>query len=567
MPNVGVKEAERLSKKGQQLVKDRDSTWLQKWKDQRDYLAPNDGQFEGDEQNDGKRRDRKLVNKRPVRSVQILAAGMASGMASQARDWFKLEAPNGVPRTQAVQSWLYTVQQAMRAVLAKSNLYNVLPQVFQSEGVYGTGAMCALPDDQDVVRFYHYPAGTYAMETSARGVVDTFYREFTMTPRQMAQQFGLENMSPGMKGAAERGELTRQWVCHLIEPNPDADMSKVDKLNMPWKSTYWEKGTNAGMVLRQSGFQTFPIMAPRWDVNGVNVYGTGPGDIAVGKSKELQLLEADKLRLVQQYARPSTALPVSMRGQSANLTPGGVVWLPDNMIGGAMAKPIYEPHPGALTVVASEIANTESAISEAFFEDLFLLITQSEGTMTAYEVAQRKEEKMLMLGPVVERNNDELFDPLMDQVFSIMLEQSTPRWMGLLPGEPLLPPPPEELRGIPLSIEYVSILAQAQKAVAVGSIERALQFTGLLVQSGVQDAYDVIDTDVAQATYYEAVGAPPTMIRGPEQVAAIRQARAEQIAQQQALQQGAALLEGVKTLAETPTGGDTALSAMAGAMQ
>lgn len=564
MPKIELTEAERLRKKGAQLMRDRDSTWLPKWKDQRDYLSPADGQFEGDEQNDGKRRDQRLNNKRPTRSVQIMAAGMASGMASQARPWFELTVPSGIPVTSGVKQWLYTVQESMRSVLAKSNLYNILPMVFSSQGVYGTGCMAALPDDSDVVRFYHYPTGTYAIDVSARGVVDTFYREFTMTARQMAQQFGEENLSPSVKQQAQRGDLSRVWVCHLIEPNPDADMTKADKMSMPWRSTYWEKGSNAGMALRVAGFSSFPVMCPRWDVNGTNVYGTGPGDIAVGKSKELQLLEADKLRLVQQLARPATAMPVSMRGQQSSLVPGGITWLPDNMMGGAMARPVYEPSPQALGVVANEIAVTERAIAEAFFEDLFLLISQADGTMTAYEVAQRKEEKMLMLGPVVERNNDELFDPLMDQVFAIMLEQSQPRWLGLLPGEPLIPEPPEELQNIQLTIEYVSILAQAQKALAVSGIERALQFTGLLVQSGVQDAYDMIDTDVAQTAYYDAVGAPPTMIRGPEQVAAIRQARAAQIQQQQQMAQAGALLDGVKTLAETPTTGDTALADMLG---
>lgn len=564
MPIVTSKESSRVREKGAQLLRDRDSSWIPKWKDQRDYLAPSDGQFEGDQQNDGKRRDGKLNNKRPVRSVQISGAGMASGMASQARDWFVIEAPHGVQKSSSVTTWLYLVQQSMRSVLAKSNLYNILPMVFQSESVYGISAMAALPDDEDIVRFHHYPVGTFAIDISARGVVDTFYREYTMTPRQMVQQFGEDNLSDRVREQAEKGDLCRVSVCHLIEPNPDADMSRVDNLSMPFKSTYWEKGSTSDKFLRVSGFKSFPIMCPRWEVNGTNVYGTGPGDIALGKSKELQLLEADKLRLVQQIVRPATTMPVSMRGQQSSLVPGGITWLPDNLMGVAAARPVYEPNPQALPVLANEIANCERAIAEAFYEDLFLLITQSEGTMTAYEVSQRKEEKMLMLGPVVERNNDELFDPLMDQVFSIMLEQSEPRWMGLLPGEPLLPPPPEELRGVPLRIEYVSILAQAQKAVAVGSIERALQFTGLLVQSGVQDAFDKIDTDQAQAAYYDAIGAPPTMLRGPEQVQAIRQQRADAMQQQQAMEQAGALLEGVKTMAETPTDGDTMLSAMAG---
>lgn len=565
MPKIDQKEAERLRKKGRQLKAERDEKWLPKWKRQRDFLSPADGQFEGDLQNDGKRRDQRLNNQRPTRSAKILAAGMASGMTSQARPWFKLQAPDGIPKTSGVQRWLYDVEEAIRTTLAKTNLYNVLPQVYHSQGVYGTAAMSALPDEEDVIRFYHYPVGTFALATSARGQVDTFYREYTMTPRQMVQQFGEDNLCIQTKGMAERGENTNICICHLIEPNPDADMTKADNLSMPWRSTYWESGKENEMILRRSGFKSFPVMAPRWDVNGTNVYGTGPGDVAMGKAQELQLLEADKMRLVQLYARPSTVAPISLRGQAAQLVPGGITWVPDNLVGASM-KPAYEPHPAALPNVRAEIQECEQDIAEAFYEDLFLLISQSEGTMTAYEVAQRKEEKMLMLGPVVERNNDELLDPLIDQTFSILYEASVPYWMGLREGEPLIPPPPEELQGAPIRVEYVSILAQAQKAVAVGSIERALQFTAMMVQAGVQDAFDKIDTDAAQEAYYTAVGAPPTILKDAEQVAAIREGRAQAQQQQIMAEQAAQLVESAKTMSETPTTGDTALSALAGAI-
>lgn len=565
MPRIDLKEAQRVRDKGAQLKQDRDSKWLPKWKDQRDYLSPSEGQFEGDEVNDGKRRDQRMNNKRPIRSAQTLAAGMASGMASQARPWFNLEAPTGVPRTANVMRWLYAVQESMRNVLAKSNLYNILPQLFHAEGVYGTGCMAALPDEQDVVRFYHYPVGTFALDTSSRGVVDTFYREYTMTARQMRQQFGKENLSDNVEMMAEKGTLTSICVCHLIEPNPDADPARADNLSMPWRSTYWERGSNDGMVLRRSGFETFPIMAPRWDVNGTNVYGNGPGDVALGKSRELQLLEADKMRIVQQLARPAVTGPISMRGMSSNLVPGGTTWVPDNLVGQAF-QPSYVPDPSALPNVRAEIDQCERAVAEAYFEDLFLLISQADGQMTATEVIQRKEEKMLMLGPVVERNNDELFDPLMDQVFQIMVEQSTPRWMGLMPGVPLIPPPPEELAGVPLTIEYISILAQAQKAIAASTIERSLQFTGMMMQAGFTDAADSINPDAMQAEYYAAIGAPPTILRDAEQVAGIRQARAEQQQQQMMAEQGMAMAQGAKTLSETSTEGDSALTEMLGAM-
>lgn len=563
MPKIDAKEAERLTKKGLTLKAERDEKWMPKWKNQRDYLAPSDGQFEGDQKNDGKRRDQRINNQKPVRSAKIGAAGMASGLASQSRPWIIIQPPNGVPYNSAVQQWLYSVQQAIHGVLSRSNFYNVLPQVCHSQIVYGTGAMSALPDDEDVVRFYHYPVGTFALATSARGQVDTFYREYSMTPRQLVQQFGKDNCSKQTQDMAEQGQNTNICVCHLIEPNPDADMTKVDNKSMPWRSTYWEDGKQNEGILRQSGFKSFPVMAPRWDVNGVNVYGTGPGDVAIGKSQELQLLEADKMRLVQLYSRPSTVAPISLRGQAAQLVPGGITWVPDNLVGTAM-RPAYEPNPAALVNVRAEIAECEQDISEAFYEDLFLLISQSEGTMTAYEVAQRKEEKMLMLGPVVERNNDELFDPLIDQVFSIMYEDSIPYWMGLREGEPLIPPPPEELQGAPLRVEYVSILSQAQKAVAASGIERAIQFTSLLAQ--VQpDAFDKINSDVAQEEYFNAIGVPPTLLRSQDEVDQIRQARAQQQQQQIMAQQAAQMVDSAKTLSETPTTGDTALGAIIGA--
>jgi len=563
MPKIDAKEAERLTKKGQQLKAERDEKWLPKWKNQRDYLSPADGQFEGDLKNDGKRRDQRINNQKPVRSAKIGAAGMASGLASQSRPWILIQPPQGVPNNSAVQQWLYAVQMSIHGVLARSNFYNILPQVCHSEMVYGTGAMSALPDDEDVVRFYHYPVGTFALATSARGQIDTFYREYSMTPRQIVQQFGKDNCSAQVKLLAEQGQNTNICVCHLIEPNPDADMTKMDNRSMPWKSTYWEDGKQNECILRQSGFKSFPIMAPRWDVNGVNVYGTGPGDVAIGKSQELQLLEADKMRLVQLYARPSLTAPISIRGQGANTVPGGITWVPDNLVGAAM-RPSYEPNPAALVNVRAEIAECEQDISEAFYEDLFLLISQSEGTMTAYEVAQRKEEKMLMLGPVVERNNDELFDPLIDQVFSIMYEASIPYWMGLREGEPLIPPPPEELQGVPLRVEYVSILSQAQKAVAASGIERAIQFTSLLAQAQ-PDAFDKINSDVAQEEYFTAIGVPPTLLRSQDEVDAIRQARAQAQQQQIMAEQAAQMVDSAKTLSETPTTGDSALTAMIGA--
>lgn len=569
MDNAQHTEAERLRKKGEALKQERDKSWTEVYRDLRAYVSPYSGQFEGDVTNSGERRDRRINNPKPIRSAERLAAGMASGLTSKSRPWFELLAPQGAPDSMAVRRWRYAVQKSMRLVLSKSNLYAVLEQAYHSEGVFGTAAISGVPDRDTVVHFTHYPVGTFCLDVNEKNEVDTFYRYYSMTPRQMARKFGAANLSPSTRQAAERGDLV--WICvhHLVEPNPDADMRRVDNRSMPWKSTYWETsyGSDNMGVLRRSGFSLFPVAAPRWIVNGTNVYGTGPGHIALPKSRELQKLEADKMRLISHLTNPNRSAPVSLRGLGGgSIVPGGINWVPDNLIGVAM-QPTWVPDPSAIPNLRAEIGETEQDIGEAFFEDLFLMITQLDGKMTAYEIAQRQQEKLTMLGPVIERNETELLDNIIKITFDAMVQQSTPIWMGLMEGEPLIPAPPEELEDMSLEVEYISVLAQAQKAVATSSIERAANFTGMLVGAGFPDAGDKFNSDAAQDEYYDAIGAPPTILRSEDEVAVIRDQRAQQQAQLMAQQQGMALAEGAKTLAETPTGGDTALAALMGGGQ
>jgi hypothetical protein len=564
--NAHYTELERLQKKANALVNERNKSWLPVYKDLRAFISPYSAQFEGDITNSGERRDQKINNPKPIRASERLSAGMSSGMSSKSRPWFEVVRPKDAKDTMPVRRWLYAVQSALRITLSKTNLYESLEQVYNSQGIYGTAAMSCVAHRGEVIRFTHYPCGSYCLDTNDQGDVDTFYRCEQMTPRQMVQKFGADNVSAQARLAAERGDISRITVHHLIEPNPDADMRYVDNLSMPYKSTYWESnsgGENCG-ILRRSGFKHFPIAAPRWLVTGNNVYGTGPGYQALPKSRELQKLESDKMRLISHLANPNRTAPVSLKGLGGgSIVPGGINWVPDNLIGIAM-QPTYVPDPNAIGNLRAEINECETDIGEAFSEDLFLLITNRDATMTAYEVAQLQEEKIAMLGPVIERNEKELLDPVITLTFDAMVEQSMPRWMGLLPGEPLLPPPPEELQDMALDVGYISVLAQAQKAVATSSIQRAAQFTGMLMGAGFQDAGDKFNPDAAQDEFYDAIGAPPTILRGDDEVAAIRQNRAQMQQQQMAMEQGKALVDGVKTLSETPTGGDTALSALAG---
>ena len=110
-------------------------------------------------------------------------------------------------------------------------------------------------------------------------------------------------------------------------------------------------------------------------------------------------------------------------------------------------------------------------IKRAYYEDLFLMLSESNRRqITATEIDERKEEKLLALGPVLGRINQDLLDPLIENFFTIMQKQG------------LLPEVPEVLQDRDYSIEYVSVMAQAQKLAGIGNIERFLGFVGQTAQ-------------------------------------------------------------------------------------
>ena len=183
-----------------------------------------------------------------------------------------------------------------------------------------------------------------------------------------------------------------------------------------------------------------------------------------------------------------------------------------------------------LNALLTDIEDVRRRIQAAFYADLFLMLSGADRTnMTATEVAERHEEKMLMLGPVLERLQNELIDPLIALTFAAMDEAG------------LVPPPPDELQGQPLNVVLLSILAQAQKAVGVNSIDRFVAAVSSVSQVK-PEVLDVFDADAWAQYYADALGVEPKLLANPQAVQALREqrAQAQQVQQQAALaQQGA----------------------------
>ncbi|EIS7832017.1 phage tail protein [Salmonella enterica] len=545
---------EQLLKQVAFLNNDR-SSFEPHWRELSDFINPRGSRFLVTDVNRNDRRNSKTVDPTATLANRTLSSGMMSGITSPARPWFKLATPDpDMMDYGQVKLWLEAVQRRMNEVYNKSNLYQSLPLLYSSLGTYSTGAMAVLEDDEDVIRTMMFPIGSYYLANSARGSVDTCYRKFTMTVRQLVMEFGMSNVSTSVKGLWESGSY-ETWieVIHAVYPNIDRDTGKLDSKNKRVKSVYFEVGGDNDKLLRESGFDEFPIMAPRWEVNGEDVYGSScPGMIALGQVKALQLEQKRKSQLIDKATNPPMVGPTSLKNQRVSLLPGDITYI-DQMTGQDGLKPAYLVNPNTADLLA-DIQDTRQMINSAYFVDLFMMLQNiNTRSMPVEAVIEMKEEKLLMLGPVLERLNDECLNPLIDRTFSIMARKN------------LLPPPPDVLQGMPLKIEYISVMAQAQKSIGLSSLSSTVGFIGQLAQVK-PEALDKLDTDQAIDAFAEMSGVSPTVIVPQEQVNQIRQDRAQQQQQQQAMAMGMAAAQGAKTLSEAQTADPSVLTAISGAV-
>ena len=213
---------------------------------------------------------------------------------------------------------------------------------------------------------------------------------------------------------------------------------------------------------------------------------------------QLQELESDGMQVVASHARPAMQGPSTLENAGPSIVPGDSTWY-DVREGNQGFRKVFEQtmEINSLDVKTQQV---EKRINEAFYKNLFLAITEIDRGVTATEIIERKQEKLLALGPALERINDDLLDKLIDIAFIMMDRQQ------------MIPPMPEELQGKGLKIEYISILHQAQKSAGLEPIERYTQFVGT-IQQMVGSLPKKFDPEVALSAYADRVGVPSKAIR------------------------------------------------------
>lgn len=512
-----------------QALKSERASWEPQWRDIARYMQPRAGRAlsSPNETNRGERHDQSILDNTAVLALGTLGSGLHAGMTSPGNPWFRLTTsdPN-LDESGNVKQWLHDVEELMRMVFQRSNTYRALHTCYEELGAFGTCVTVVQDNFDAVVEHHPLTVGEYAVGSGNGQTVDTLYREFSMTVEQMVRRFGRDRCSQTVRGMYDQGNLD-PWVpvVHAIEPRHERDPKKRDAQNMAWRSVYLEPGGD--QVLRESGYNEFPALAARWRTYGQDIYGSSPAMDALGDAKQLQLQQKRKGQAIDYMTLPPLQAPTSMKAQQHKMLPGGLVYV--DAVGPQQAiRSLFDVRLD-LSHLLVDIQDVRRRIDSALFVDLFMMIAQrqaSDPTMTATEILARQQEKMLLLGPVLERLHGEMLGPLVEVTFARMV------------GAGILPPAPPELHGRQLQVEFVSALAQAQRAAAVGGADRFVMALGQLA-AVKPEVMDKLDQDAYADYIADRLGVPPQIVVPGKRVALIRQQRA----QQEAAMQQAAMAE------------------------
>ena len=460
------------------------------WQDIAEVISPRKTEFVG-MRTPGDKRMGKVFDPTGIIANEMLGAGLHGMATNPASKWFSLRmvgmqtpSPEGgfldMNEVPAVQEYLAHVEDVMWARMYQpgTNFTTALHEVYLDLSSFGTAVLFVGQRDDGGLMFEARPLAECVVAENAEGRIDTVFRKTVYTVREMTQKAvsdGWELSDKVKEMAKDEKKLDEPvTVIHAVYPRADRDYQKKNVENMPWVSCYFEHESTH--KLKESGFPEFPYLVVRWSKYAGEVYGRGPGMVALPDVKMLQAMTITKIKLIQKAAEPVKWLrDDGVVGQTRTM-PGGINYWRGNPNDGIYVEPVQI---GGLKALVEDIQMLREQILRTFYADLLRMSDRAD--MTATEVIQRTSEQMRLFGPLIGRLESEMLGPLVERVF------------GILTRLGLLPPPPQELQGQEFTVEYVSPIATAQKQQSANGIVQVMQ---LILMLGPEVAAQIMQANI-----------------------------------------------------------------------
>lgn len=535
------------------------------WREIADFLLPYRLRLNLSDNARGDRKNARIYDSTAVFAVDTLESGLMTMACDPSSKWFELTTkdpdraefgPN--------KQWLEFVSEAALGVMDNANSYVTMPTLIGNMAGFGTAVMSIEEHFQTVIHTRALPTGSFWIAQDEWGVVNTLYRKFRMTVRQLYLRFGKNGDFSSTVQKFIDGSKWEEWVDigHMVYPNEEYVEGKQSRKNKRFKSCWFELGSYSNMAgakvedkfLYEAGFDSFPYLCGRWEMTEGDVYGVDcPGMKSIGDNKGLQIYQKRGGQYLEKGVMPHWLAPIGLKGTlDHGFLPNETSYITEREEGKSV-RPAHEVNPAFMNPLLEREAQVRERIYTAFSTRLFRMFDLSpEREMTATEVMERKRELLGQFPKMYANFQRYVLRPKIDRTLEIMFRQN------------LLPPPPPDLQGHELDYKYNGQLAQAQKMQGVNPIERVLA-TFIPMTKDKPDIWDKMNLDQMIDEIATRLGVPASCIRDDDAVEAIRAERQKAMAAQQQMAMLEQASKTAKNMGQAQVTEDTALGAMVGA--
>ena len=535
-----VQLADWVIARHQDLASER-APWDTQWQELAEYCLPRKAEIAAKRSSPDSSRHDILFDSTAMQAASTLANGQLAYITPADSRWFVYEPPRGVTSDRAKQ-WYAKCSEVTQLLLATSNLYTEIHELYYDDSVFGTYCMFVESGVSHPLIFHKFDIGTYSLAEDDEGLINTVFRELELTALQAADKFGEENLAPAMqKRLAEirrtgKGSTVKHRFVHALykREEKDREPGKEDGPNKPWASVYVDQ-TNKH-VCRNSGYDEKPFFAGRHVKSQQGVYGVSPAWMALPEARQLNFLAKQLDALAEIKAFPRLLMPATHEGE-VDLRSGGVTYFDPTQ---PNAVPQEWATAGDYTIGLDRESRKTDAINTAMHVDMFRMFASMEkANMTATEVAERASEKLVQFSPSFTRKTTELLSPMLRGVFGILIRagQFTPPPPDAIVtdamGQPIIPEP---------EVSYVSRVALAIRAMHNLSLARTMERNAAIAQMR-PEILDNFKWDVISRETSRNDGLPSDWLADESDVEDIRRARAEAEAKAQEQQEAMAMAD------------------------
>ena len=514
-----------------------------------DHMLPRENQIIG-VRAPGEDKSKQIIDPTAMLDLEDMVSGLSAAFFPPGELAFGLTVKNrAIANIDAVKRYLALATQITHDELFASNFMLQLNETLSSLIGFGTG--CLFSEWNLGLNFKDWDISFYTIKQNSAGLVDTLILKYPLTARQAIQEFGKENVGEKVLKAFGNPETVSKPFdfIHRVGPRKERNRNLTDFLNMPWESLYVNieeqmviKGIDPKGIDNEGGFEEFPYAVPRWKKSSNEKYGRGQGTIALSVSKELQQMHADFVECGNKWNNPPREILDNAVEGAVDVRPGA-----DNRVTQMNSiKALDDGIRGNFPITEKSLEFAQGILHRIFFKDVFAPLADLTGDRrTTLEIRERVKQAAKKLGAPLYRLQSELLTPVITRGVLLLIRNG------------VIPQPPEELQGQGFGIEYISELALAMR----DQQSRAfVQFADLVsaLDPVFPGAKDIISIDRALPEIAFTFGMKVEHLNTQEEIDEIRRVRAEQLAEQKAIEAAQVAAQGYGQTTKAPEEGSLA---------